>query len=40
MMRLPRLEAEVQKQALPFVLARYIRTSEVFFEHEKHLSGV
>ena len=27
-------EAEVQKQALPFVPARYIRNSEAFFEHE------
>ena len=33
-------EAEVRKQALSFVLARYIRTSEAFFEKEGHLYGV
>ena len=30
-------EAEVQKQALPFLPARYIRTSEAFSEHERIL---
>ena len=29
-------EAEVPKQVLPFVPARYFRTSEAFSEHERH----
>ena len=33
-------EADFRKQALPFVVARYIRTSEAFSEHGKHFFGV
>ena len=33
-------DVEVRKQALAFVPARYIRTSEMLSEHERHLFGV
>ena len=33
-------EAEVQKQALPCVPARYIRSFDAFSERERHLLGV
>ena len=33
-LRFTKEEAEVQKQALSFVPARYIRTSEAFIEHD------
>ena len=37
---LTKKEAGVRSQALAFVSARYIRTSETFSEHEKHPFGV
>ena len=39
-MHLQKEKAEAQKQALEFVLARYIRTSEAFSEHEKPSLGI
>ena len=40
LLRFTEEEAEVWKQALPFVPARYIRTSDAFSEHWRHPLGV